>query len=97
MRKQKLILILLSIIFLSSCDSFPTIPPKERCVVVLEPEQYCRCHMYQWTSQGIGRITESTDHDIMYCNKLIGFNAADSISIYEWQESIRLWLLRHKK
>lgn len=101
--KLSQILILLLTICLSSCDDFPSITPKERCVIVLLPEiptmdeSYCRCHLYQWSSENIGRISESVSHPINYCNKLIGFNADDSLAIYTWEESIRLWLLRHKK
>lgn len=99
MQKQSLILILLTIIFLSSCNNFPTIAPQERCMAVLESDvgQYCRCHMYQWNSDTIGRIGDSYDKDIMYCNKLIGFSPDSTGKIYSWQESIRLYLLRHQK
>jgi len=90
------------IIFLSSCkDNFPQIQPKERCVVVLSEKNedsfkgYCRCHMYSWSITGIGRITESQNYDLQKCNKLVGFSAEDSVKIYEWEESIRLWLNRH--
>jgi hypothetical protein len=103
MQKLNLLLMLVSINFLSSCNEFPTITPKERCVIVLLPEiptmeeSYCRCHMYQWSSESIGRVSDSVDHPVNYCNKLIGFNADDSLSIYSWQNNIRLWLLRNKK
>lgn len=99
MQKQKQILILLLIIFLNGCNGFPTIQPQERCVAVLESDQgqYCRCHMYEWTSSHIGRIAESVDHDVMYCNKLIGFSPDSTGNIYTWQESIRLWLNRKQK
>ena len=99
MQKLNLILIALTIAFLSSCDSMPTITPKERCMVVLESDvgQYCRCHLYEWNSEHIGRISDSYDKDIMYCNKLIGFSPDDTGAIYTWQESIRLWLKRQKR
>ena len=101
MQKLKMILILPLIIFLSSCkDDFPAIAPKERCAVVIMDtleESYCRCHMYAWTLSGIGRITESQNYELQKCNKLIGFNVEDTVAIYEWQEAIRLWLLRRSK
>ena len=99
MPKLKKILTLLLITFLSSCNNFPTITPQERCVVVLESDigQYCRCHMYQWNSDTIGRVGDSYDKDIMYCNKLIGFSPDATGEIYKFQESMRLWLKRKGK
>lgn len=103
MQLVQTLLILLSINFLSSCkDDFPTIQPKERCVIVLTEKSedsfkgYCRCHLYNWSSESIGRITESQNFPIDKCNKLVGFNPDNSTEIYNWQESIRLWLLRHQ-
>lgn len=99
MLKPRLILILPLISCLSCQTNFPTIAPQERCVVVLESDQgqYCRCHMYKWDSSGIGRTSESVDHEVMYCNKLIGFSPDSTGAIYEWQESIRLYLNRQNK
>lgn len=97
MPKSLQILIVPLIVFLSSCkDDFPIIKPQERCVVVLEESQYCRCHLYSWSKEGIGRISESVNNPIEYCNKLIGFSPESSLKIYEWQESIRLWLKRQE-
>ena len=99
MLKLKPKLMLLLILFLSaSCNSFPTITPQERCVAVLESDvgQYCRCHLYGWSQEKIGRIGKSVDHDIMYCNKLIGFSPESTGNIYLWQEKVRLWLIRDK-
>lgn len=101
MQKLKLILTLLTIVFLSSCkDGFPKISPKERCMVVIadRPEEsYCRCHEYSWTQEGIGRTSESTNYEIQKCNKIIGFSPDDTVAIYNWQESIRLFLLRKNR
>ncbi len=100
---MKTILLIFIIFLAASCQNdFPTITPKERCVTVLmtnEDETYtgfCRCHLYEWTSSNIGRITESTDYELSKCNKLIGFNPDDSAAIYTWEEEIRMWLDRHK-
>ena len=99
MLKLKQILILPLIIFLSGCQGFPTIEPQERCIIVLESDQgaYCRCHMYEWTKENIGRVSESIDHEPMYCNKLIGFRPNTYERIYTWWEAIRLWLNRQDK
>lgn len=89
---------LLSTVFLSSCkDSFPTIEPQTRCVVVIQEtleNSYCRCHLYEWNIDRIGRVGESVNYDIQKCNKLIGFEPDTYGNIYNWWEQIRLWLKR---
>lgn len=105
--RAKLILILLSINFLSSCkDQFPAIKPQVRCVNVFLEERiidgvqfnsgYCRCHLYEWTINHIGRVSESENYPMSKCNKLIGFEPDPYANVYNWWESIRLWLNRHK-
>ena len=101
MRKLSQKLTLLSIVFLSiSCkDNFPTIAPQTRCVVVLQStleDSYCRCHLYEWTIDRIGRVGESTNYEIQKCDKLIGFEPDVYVNVYTWWEDIRLWLNRHK-
>ena len=84
-------------------DDFPSIEPQLRCVVILTEKSdngfngYCRCHLYQWGSGGIGRISESTNYPIEKCDRLVGFSAESNSIIYTWQESIRLWLKRHQE
>jgi hypothetical protein len=97
-------LILPLTIYLSSCkDNFPAIEPKQRCFVVLTEEingaykGYCRCHQYEWNLDRIGRASDSENFELKKCDRLIGFNVYDSVSIYQWQESIRYWLLRNKR
>lgn len=97
------ILIMPLITFLSSCkDNFPTIEPKERCFVVFTDysensyKGYCRCHQYGWSSESIGRVSNSTNYDLKKCDRLVGFSIEDSATIYQWQESIRYWLLRQR-
>lgn len=104
---MKLSIICLSLILLTGCDDFPAIKPQERCGVVLEEKVndgqtdyysgHCRCHLYAWTRDGIGRITESTNKPLNYCDKLIGYGPKATGDIYQWQESIRLWLIRHER
>jgi hypothetical protein len=98
---MKLLTICLSVLILASCKSgFPTIEPQERCFMVLETELdqtytgYCRCHMYQWSSSYIGRVSESVNHELSYCDKMGGFSPESVGNIYIWQEDIRLWLNR---
>ena len=108
MQKLKLILILLLINFLSSCkDGFPTIEPQVRCINVLLVEKdvdgdkfysgYCRCHLYEWSADRIGRVGESVNYDLLKCNKLIGFEPDTYGKVYIWWESIRLWLSRKNR
>lgn len=93
-------LIPLSIIFLSSCVSLPTIEPKERCVIVLPNEQikgYCRCQFYYWSIDQISKIGEPKDYSLDHCDKLVGFSAKDSGDIYQFQEKIRIYLKQSNK
>jgi hypothetical protein len=87
------------IIFLSGCDDFPKILPQERCLIVLESDEgpYCRCHLYEWNTDRIGKVGDSKDYDIMKCNKLVGFSPESTGTIYLWQEEVRLWLKRKGK
>lgn len=98
-------IILISLIFLSSCkDNFPSIQPQVRCVSVLLDEKiiegvpyysgYCRCHLYEWTSARIGRVGDSLDYTLYKCNKLIGFEPDTYTNIWTWWEEIRMWLNR---
>jgi len=108
MPKLKLTLMLLLIISLSSCKGgFPTIEPQLRCVSVLLNEKdvdgdkyysgFCRCHLYEWTSERIGRVGESVDYELVKCNKLIGFEPDTYGKVYIWWENIRMWLNRQKQ
>ena len=104
MQKQSLILILALTAYLSSCrGGFPSIKPQQRCVNILLDEKiiddvpyytgYCRCHLYEWSINNIGRVSESTDYDMMKCNKLIGFEPDTYQEVFMWWEKIRLFLI----
>lgn len=107
MPKLKLKLILPLIIFLSGCNEFPKIKPQLRCVNVFLDEVlvdgvayrsgYCRCHLYEWNSNRIGKVGPSEDYDQLKCNKLVGFEPDSWEKIVTWWESIRLYLIRQKK
>ena len=80
-------LILLSITCLSACASFPL--PEftvERCVTILTPIEKCRCHQYQVSSGNIGRVSESTDRDVRYCDRKVGFSPENWIKFIELME-----------
>lgn len=100
MLKVKLILILLSTVSLSSCDTFPTITPKERCTIVLQEtieESYCRCTLYGWSRESIGPIGDPANYPVEKCNKFTGYSPQDYTDIYLWQDRVRLWLIRNDK
>ena len=57
---------------LMSCrSSFPA-TNVERCVINVELYK-CRCHKYEINSEYVGRIGESYDKPVEYCNTLVGF------------------------
>lgn len=107
MLKQVLILTLLLTTLTSCKDDFPAIKPQVRCVNVLLDEQvingvsyytgHCRCHLYAWSIDSIGRVGESVNYDLLKCNKLIGFEPDTWTEVWTWWENIRLWLVRHSK
>lgn len=105
-------LIIFLSIFLVSCKTeFPTISPKEKCYTVFDLKQiidvngeqipfysgHCRCFLYEWNEQHIGRISEPVNYELEKCDKMGGFAPKESAEIYSWQEEIRLWLIRMKK
>lgn len=106
MQRLNLRLMLLLTLFLSvSCnDKFPSILPQNRCVSVLLDEKiiegvpyyagYCRCHLYEWTIDHIGKVSDSVDYELKSCDKLIGFQPDTYQKIWSWWEEIRLWLVR---
>lgn len=100
MQKLMLKLTLPLTIFLSGCDDFPVIEPKERCTIVLMDtieESYCRCTLYGWSREEIGPIGDSSNYPINKCNKFTGYSPEDYTDIYLWQDSVRLWLIRQEK
>jgi hypothetical protein len=106
MQKLKMKLILPLMILISGCNEFPVITPQKRCVNVLLEEVvindisyrsgYCRCHLYEWSRDRIGRIGDSTNFPMSKCDKLIGFEPDTYANVWTYWESIRLWLKRQK-
>lgn len=83
---------------LSGCNDFPVITPKERCTVVLSgDEPHCRCVMYEWSSESIGIVGTPQNYPIDKCDKLTGYSPNDYTAIYNWEDSVRLWLNRREK
>lgn len=99
-------LILISIIFLSSCKTMPLMDePFEICGLYMEKfseidhEKYefsyvgkCRCNMYEITLENIGMISESQDKPISYCNKSVVLKASSSwAKLRTWFEALIFW------
>lgn len=78
MLRLKMSLIAGLIIFLSGCVSSQPRPSftirEERCVVSVEFDK-CRCHEYLITEKFSGRVSESVDRDLAYCDRFVGFSA----------------------
>ena len=79
-------------ISLSSCKNIPLLEePIERCGIYLERlgedtfSGKCRCHLYEITPDNIGRISESVDYGLEYCDRFVAFKASGS-----WAE-LRTW------
>lgn len=105
-QNQKLILLLIILSSVIGCKKdFPQINPQLRCVNVLEKEVeidgekfysgHCRCHLYEWNIQNIGRVGESGNFELKKCDKLIGFEPDTWVVVWTWWENIRLWLIRN--
>jgi hypothetical protein len=51
-------------------------------IVLPEPNQdgtltpgFCRCHQYRISHEQIGRVSESENKPLSYCNRFVGFDA----------------------
>lgn len=100
--KLKTTSIVLSTIFLSSCQSFPW-PSRdaERCALYINPviiegrefwEGKCRCHAYRISKKTLGRVSESVDHPVEYCKRLTGFRPVEWTEFFvTWFEEIQIW------
>lgn len=82
---MRMILIVPLMIFLSSCQQIPILKqPFERCVIYLEQlgeDTYsgkCRCHQYEITPDNIGRISDSIDKPLNYCDRFVALKASGS-------------------
>lgn len=89
---MKTILMIVLMISLSSCRSIPLMKdPIERCAIrltYLGNETYsgkCRCHLYEITPENIGRVSESIDYSLEYCDRFVALRPSTS-----WAE-LRTW------
>lgn len=90
-----------STIFLSSCApiEIPTLEkPIERCALFLEEIEEsiykgkCRCHDYEISRDHIGRVTESIDMPLSYCNKFVALRPSTSwAELRTWFEALFFW------
>jgi len=105
-QKLKMILMITLILCLSlSCKKMPLLgTPIERCGTFMEEVEEdlyvgkCRCHEYEITLKNIGRISESVDHPLSYCNKAIVFKASSSwAELRAWIEALVFWENERRK
>lgn len=84
-------LMVISTIFIS-CTSIPLMEePIERCSIFLE-KQKCRCHKYEISPDKIGRIGESKDYDITYCDKSVVLRPENSWTpLRAWFEELMIF------
>lgn len=83
-------LILASIICLNIGCNKIVIPKKideERCVVSIYLDK-CRCHSYRVSEHEVGRVSESVDHPLIYCDNLVGFKPTSWVRYVSWFEEI---------
>jgi len=86
-------ILILCLVFLTSCQA-PEIRDRERCVIVLgnlNISAYCRCHQYKISKDFVGRIGDSYNKKLDYCDRMIGFRPdewallnADVKELMEW-------------
>lgn len=80
------------ITLLMSCTSYET--QVERCVISIEFDK-CRCHQYQINKDNIGIVGESTDHELEYCDKLVGFRPKEWGTLRTFIGDVMLYLKQH--
>lgn len=86
---MRMIGILLLITFLSGCTSINLAEKsdEERCVLSVE-FQKCRCHQYRVSASQVGRVSESVDRPIEYCEDLVGFQPKAWVRYVIWIEDV---------
>ena len=92
-----MILIPALIICLSGCQSFPKFNndrPIERCFTLINSAGEgvyagkCRCHQYIIKNGHIGRVSDSYDKPLDYCNKFAAYSPGDWVEFVDWFDSI---------
>ena len=95
MRKMSTTLIALLIVWTSvGCRNFPTINSDEivtRCVVSFRFNK-CRCHDYQISRDGVGRVSSSVDRPVAYCEGAVAFPEDSWADIQSWYVEVFQWL-----
>lgn len=89
MQKMKMSLILPLMICLNGCSkiNLPTIEDQERCVASIKFNK-CRCHTYKVSKEKIGRVSDSVDKPLNYCDNLVGFSPKSWVNYVLWFEEI---------
>jgi hypothetical protein len=74
---------------LSGCGKvlIPKMDDHERCVVSIEFNK-CRCHIYRVAPEFVGRVGNSYDKALNYCNNLVGFKPSVWVEYVLWFEEV---------
>lgn len=95
-------------ISLSSCVSIPW-PARdaERCGLFINKveiegrelwEGKCRCHDYRISRKTVGRVSDSIDHPVEYCKRLVGFRPLEWTDVFvSWFDDLRIYDQQNKK
>lgn len=102
MKKSLMIILTIS---LSSCQNIPILKePIERCSIFLERlgentfSGKCRCHLYEITPDNIGRVSESIDHGLEYCDRHVTLKASTSwTELRGWFEELMILYNQNKE
>lgn len=95
MQKLIVILTLLSTILISGCE-FPRPTPVERCVISITFNK-CRCHDYQFYGPDAGRVSNSIDHELSYCDNSVVFRTDAWAEIRAWGDELYQFELDQNK
>jgi hypothetical protein len=93
MQKTLIALLIISISFISGCN-FPKLNSEEtveRCVVSAKFNR-CRCHLYEISRSNIGRVSNSINRPLSYCEGAVAFPANEWADIVSWYTEIFEWL-----
>ena len=78
---------LILILTLVSCAGvkLPEKADEERCVISVEYNK-CRCHQYRVVPAFVGRVGDSYDKPMAYCDRRVSFSAESWIEFVLWFE-----------
>ena len=71
----------------SGCSTvqLPQLADQERCVISIELNK-CRCHQYRVSPEKVGRVSDSVDRPVEYCERFVGFSPDSWVEFVLWLE-----------